>query len=184
MSDTPLTSNNEAPATKKPADRGWIWFLVVVGILGGAAGTISMVYNLRQQLSLEKFQAAQKRWEEKGPKDYLMEYTKQGNVSGTFRVVVRGGKVESATMRPVGAPEDQARPLEERLFIYHNMPALMSDIEDFLLMDQKPDAPRPYNRGIFDPEDGHVIQYVRSVAAAKFRLEIRVLKLERLPPAE
>jgi hypothetical protein len=164
-------------AVNPPGNRSWIWYFVVLAVLGVIAAAIPLVYNLRQQLKPADLQAAQELWKAKGPASYVLEYSKHGSVNNLFIVTVRNGRVESVIMK--ASADDPGRPLEERFFIYHSMLGLFGDIERFLEVDAKPNAPRAFNRALFDPNDGHLRHYVRS--APDQRLEIRVLRLTPLP---
>jgi Family of unknown function (DUF6174) len=147
--------------------RAWIWFFVVLGVLAATAAVISVVTSLRQQLTPQQLHAAQERWRQHGPRDYDMEYTfKRGEATDTFRVQVRGGKVVALTQN--------GRPLEERLHHYYDMPGLFGWIEDFLDQDRQPGRPRVFATASFDPVDGHLQRYVRSVMSSQERQEIDV----------
>jgi len=69
----------------EPKNRGWIWFFVVLTLLGVAAVGINLAYNLREQITPEQVQAARQLWEEKGPKNYDLVYTKEGSVTASSR---------------------------------------------------------------------------------------------------
>src|SRR5438128_609445 len=74
----------------------WVWFFVfVVAASIGAAGFM-IWFNLSLQLKPEQLQEAMQRWQEHGPSDYLMTYTKRLNDSpnmDAFVVKVRAKKV-------------------------------------------------------------------------------------------
>lgn len=162
----------------KPRNRKWIWFFVIVAALGVVAAAIPLVYNLRQQLTLPMLQAARARWQQSGPKNYVLEYSKHGNASGLFVVTVRDGKAVSAISKSTA--DDPGRPLEPRQLGHYDMLGILEDIERFLEMDAQPGAAAAYNHAVF-AEDGQLLRYVRYVGADGFRLEIRVQKLEALP---
>src|SRR2546426_9081808 len=92
-----MTDRDPAPAkTSSPSGRrhSWIWFFVVLGLLAAVAIAVSVTASLRQQLTADQLQAARQRWREQGPSNYDMEYTlKRGDVSDTYQVQVRDGKV-------------------------------------------------------------------------------------------
>src|SRR5262249_54849848 len=153
-------------------NRGWIWFFVILIVLTVTSITIMIVYNLRQQLKPEQLAQARALWEQKGPADYDLDYTQVGSASGTFKVEVRAGKVVSATL--------DGQPLERRQYRYSDMPGLFNSIEEFLEYDQQPGRPRTYTKAVFDPEDGHVVRYIRRVMGTTERVEIKV----KLQPVE
>ena len=62
------------------------------------------------------------------------------------------------------------------------MPALYGFIEEFMQQDSQPGSPRTFTNVLFDPVDGHLIHYVRSVASKRERVEITV-RLTPLPAA-
>jgi hypothetical protein len=154
-------------------NRNWIWFFVTLAVLTGVATVTLIVYNLRQQLTLSQLRAARDLWEQKRPSDYRLEYTKKGSATGTFVVEVRGGKAVSVLMdgRPILQDE---KPLDKELIYRYDMTALFNDIEQFLEIDARPGSPRAYNRAYFDPDDGHLLQYVRRIMGTTNRLEITV----------
>jgi hypothetical protein len=154
--------------------KGWVWFLVVLAVLTVTAITINIVYNLRQQLTPEQLAAARALWEQKGPRDYDMEYTQQGADPGVFVARVRDGKVVSLTRN--------GEPLEPRLYKYYDMSSLFSYIEQFMKIDAEPGKPRTYVRAQFDPEDGHIVHYRRSVMGTQEWVELNV-QLRRVTEA-
>jgi hypothetical protein len=164
---------NDGPATTvPPRNRGWIWYFVALAVLALGAAITLVTYNLRQQLTLQQLAAAEQKWQRNGPRDYDMEYTKQGSAAGTYQVKVRDGVVTYA--EPDERPLAQKRP-------YYSMEALFSYVEDFLKEDSRPGAPRTYAVASFDPEDGHLVHYVRRVMGTNQRLELTV-QLTRVEP--
>jgi hypothetical protein len=186
------TPSRHAPS-RVPARQGraWIWFFTILVVLTIAAITIQIWYNSQQQLTAEQLAAAQRLWKEKGPADYDLEYTKKViDATEVYHVKVRKGQVVSSTRD--GQPE------EERLYHYRDIPHLFGDIEEFWRQDhpegqngqegQPPNragevhSPRVFATAVFDPEDGHVLHYVRSVASKRERVEITV-ELRRVAAA-
>jgi hypothetical protein len=162
-----MSNNGESPGI--PVSRrssGWIWYFAVVAVLAIIFTGVLIRFNLAQQLTLADLQAAEKLWSKRGPADYDMEYTKEGNVTGVFNVQVRDRRVIKAIC--------DGRPQEERLLGYSSMPALFGFIEDFLKEDAKPGNRRVFTTGQFDPVDGHLIHYVRRVTGTMERIELSV----------
>lgn len=162
-----------------PRRRNWIWFFALLAVLTVTAISVQVWYNISQQLTPEQLEAAVARWKEKGPHDYEMEYTirKMDDVE-TYAVQARKGKVISVTRN--------GQPVEERLYRYSEMPALFGFIEDFLrqdMADSQQGKRRTYATASFDPEDGHLLRYVRSVLSSRERVEIYVARFRRLPEA-
>lgn len=164
-------SANSNPVKPPKRNRGWIWYFAAIFVLAVAFVVILTVFNLRQQLTREKLRQAVELWEKNGPRDYDMVFTKQGSVSGKFTVEVRNGKVTSASCDGVA--------LDKSHWKYDDMNALLRDVEDFLDHDSQPGKPRVYAVATFDPHDGHLIHYVRSVMSTRERLEIQV-KLKKV----
>jgi len=55
--------------------RGWIWFFAVLTILAVAAIAIQLWFNTQQQLTPQRLADARRKWNEKGPRDYDLDYT-------------------------------------------------------------------------------------------------------------
>ena len=152
---------------------GWISFFVVLALLTLAAIVIQIWYNPTVPLTAELLAEAEAKWKERGPRDYGMDYIiKKVESTERFQVQVRNGQAVSVIMNEKVA-------LEARLYPYHTMPALYGFIETFLEQDAQPGSPRTFTNVLFDPTDGHLIHYVRSVASRRERQEITV----RLTPA-
>src|SRR5437016_2156392 len=94
---------------------GWLWYFIIVAVLTVAATGGLIWYNLRQQLTPEKLEAARQLWQAKGPRDYDLDYTVRGKMDTDFRVKVRGRKVVFA--------EPDNHSLEEKQR-YYGMPKL------------------------------------------------------------
>jgi hypothetical protein len=178
-----LASTNGPPAAPTRKSRTWVWYFVILVVLSLAATTTMIVYNLRQQLTPAQLEAARAHWNDHGPADYDMEYTKQTTTADsleTYAVQVRGGKVVKVEVTP-GLPGKETRwqPIEERLYPYHSVPALFGFMYEFLAQDRRPGRPRAFVRAVFAPDDGHPMRYVRSVSGAtRERVEIVVTKFE------
>ena len=152
--------------TQRRRSRGWLWFFGILIVLTITSITVQISFNLSQQLTQQKLDAARMRWREAGPRDYDLEYTieKIGSKE-TFQVHVRDGKVVASTR------DGQAE--EPRLFRYRDMLYLFTLMEDFLEHDTQPGMPRTFATAIFDQADSHVIRYVRSVKSTLERQEIK-----------
>ena len=146
--------------------RGWIWYFVILGVLAAIFITVLVGFILRQQLKPEQLEIARTLWKQKGPASYDLEYTKTGTVTGRYKVRVRNGKVQSATLD--GEPE------KERLYVFRDMNALFEDIDGFLKIDAQPGNPRADMVATFDRTDGHLLKLVRRVMGTSQRLEINV----------
>ncbi|MBV9125182.1 MAG: hypothetical protein JO112_17640 [Planctomycetes bacterium] len=159
--------------------RGWIWFFVILAGLAVTALTILVTFTLRQQLRPEQLAQARALWRQKGPADYDLSYTveKQESDPEKFVVQVRHGRVMSVVEAAPGAGDfvtENGRPLEPRQFSYYSVPALFDFVDQFLKMDAEPGSPRTFTRAYFDPEDGHLVHYIRRVMGSRQRVEIDV----------
>ena len=166
------------PATARKEKRGkqWIWFYALLAFLTLTAIAVQVWYNLNSQFTAEQMAMARARWNSKVPLDYDMEYTiRQLESTDTYDVKVRRGKAVSVARN--------GQPLEERLFRYSEMPALFSFVEGFLEQDAEPGKPRTFAIAAFDPLDGHLLHYVRSVMSKRERQEITVTRFDRVTPA-
>jgi Family of unknown function (DUF6174) len=159
--------------------RIWVWFFVLLGILTVAGVIIPLiavplVHGL-VPVTRENLQAARQLWEQKGPRDYDMEYQKQGAVKDSFNVQVRNGKAVSVVMN--NEPLDPNK--DPRLFEYQTMTAMFDDLERFVELASKPDSPQTMLRARFDPVDGHIIRYIYSVTGTPQQIQISV-RLQRV----
>jgi hypothetical protein len=89
----------------------------------------------------------------------------------TYAVKVRNVKAVSVTI-------GNCQQLEERLLRYSEMGSLFDFMEGFLEQDSQPGRPRTFATATFDPNDGHLLRYVRSVMSRRERVEIQVTRFE------
>ena len=155
--------------------RRWIWFFAPLAVLGLCAMISPWVYNLWQQLRPEQLAAARALWDQKGPKDYDLEYViKEDDKPGAdpsagpeienISVRVRLGKIESATRNSKPVPRE-----DENGF---GIEALFELIQGNLERDGQPGQDRSYAHARFDKQDGHPIHYVRRIMGSRQRMEI------------
>src|SRR5262249_14350051 len=120
----PMSVAGDTARRKRP----WLWYFVVLGILSVTAASIQFWYAKGRVLTLDKVLAAEEKWKAHGPASYDLKYTtRKGEVTDEYQVEVRKGKVVSLTCN--------GKPVEERLYRYSTMPALLSFIEDFMRQD-------------------------------------------------
>jgi hypothetical protein len=137
----------------------------IVGSLVGLIGIIGvMVFINRGQLPLMKageFEAAEARWNERGPVSYDMDLEGNFDLKGRLHVEVRKGTVSAMTLD--GQPEPP------RLWDYYSVPGLFGIIRDDLKRNEA-SATNPENAVIqqaeFDVEFGLPRRYQRSGASA------------------
>ncbi len=158
-----------------PRNRRWVWFFVILAVLGTAAILINLAYNVFQQLKHEQLTAARALWEENAPADYDLEYiVKDEEATGgteplrlaveTFSVHVRGGKVQSVLRNGEEVPADERGS--------YGVGPLFELIQAHLEKDGQPGQPRTFTHALFDKADGHPIHYVRRVMGTRRRIEI------------
>jgi hypothetical protein len=165
----PADQSSATPSPRHPVTRSrrWVWFFLLVGVLGAAGVSVEIWSNLTQQLTPEQLAGARRRWRDKGPRDYVLEYAVKreynpdpaGRAPVTYTVHVKDGKVESATAgeREFGSMDD-----------------LFDKIERQLDADIAAGGKRNFIRADFDRTDGHVTFYRRSVMATHELLEVVV----------
>jgi hypothetical protein len=165
-------SGSAIQESKNNRSRAWIWYFVVLALLTITAISILVWYNPTVPLTPALLAEAKAKWKAHGPRDYDIDMLKKVESTERFHVQVRNGDAVSVLMNGNIA-------LEPRLYPYYTMPALLGYIEEFMEQDTKPGSPRTFTSVLFDPVDGHLIHYVRSVASKRERQEITV----RLTPA-
>jgi hypothetical protein len=135
-------------------------------------------YNLRLQLKPEQLAEARAVWEERGPKNYDMIYTKKINEDKPikFAVKVRNGKVQEVLMngKPLEADEDR----QDDMRIYHSIGAMYHDFGVTMRRDQEPKAPPVYVSLKYDDQTGRVIEYIHRVMRTRQRVQITVEKFD------
>jgi hypothetical protein len=150
---------------------GWIWYFAILAILTVTAISILIWFNLKQQLKPEQLAEAKALWKKHRPSNYDLTYTKKGSATGTFAIEVRDGKVVSVTLDGLEITRDD-RPLDPSLYPRYDMSGLLDDLDQFLRLDAEPGRPRTFTVATFDPEDGHLIHYIRRVMGTSERIEI------------
>jgi hypothetical protein len=158
-----MPHESQISALKSQKSKRWIWFFIVVGALGAAGVTVEIWSNLAQQLTPEKLAAARARWQERGPRDYDLDYEikREDNPDPAPRT----GEKHTVRVR-----EGKAQQPDE----FGSMDDLFERIEQQLRADRQPDRPRAFVKATFDPADGHIVHYVHSVMKTRERLEITV----------
>lgn len=161
----------------------WVWFFIVLIVLGAVALTVPFIYNLRAQLTPEQLADARALWAKNGPADYDLIYQERidsGPVE-TFRIEVRGGKVLDVFRREGSEETKLAKgelsPAQRQAY---GVPELFGRIERYLDEDRAASR-RNYVTAAFDSKDGHPVRYVRRVVGTQKRLECVV---QLLPPHE
>jgi hypothetical protein len=175
----------------RPRNRNWIWFFVVLVVLGSCAVVIPIVYNLMVQLKPGELAAARQRWSAAGPADYDLDYQEKHTQAGVidetvYRVVVRDRRVVAVVSD--GSLTLLAGPVRAAIGSWPAAlpgPSGARDIDgmfDAIEYQQRHDAGssrRPYATASFDRKDGHPTRYVHRVRSTGERLEWTV-KLVRV----
>jgi Family of unknown function (DUF6174) len=169
---TDATNPTPPPPTPKKKNHAWIGFFAFLIVASVGVTAFMIWYNLSIQLKPEQLEAARKLWQETGPKSYNLVYTERHNEekTNTFAVKVRDGKVDEVLMN--GRPLEKTEEQKDDPRIYHSMDAQFRMIENFMKLDQKPDAPRVYVTAIFDEKNGAVLRYIRRVMGTTKRVEM------------
>jgi hypothetical protein len=175
--------------------RDWVWFFAVLFVLGAAAVTIPLYYNLSLQLRPEQAEQARALWRTSGPRDYDIDYQERATHGpdtdeAAYRVMVRDGRVvvvfldgrlsflaDPAAVLALG-PWPRALPGPSGA---RDIDGMFDHIEDQLRRDLSLSR-RPYATATFDKRDGHPTRYVRRIRGGAERLEWTV-KLMRVGAA-
>jgi hypothetical protein len=107
--------------------------------------------------------------------DAEVDYTAPARGSATMLVHVRRGAVVRVFRNN--------QPLDPTGFGYCTMPGLFDAVGRRLELDTQPGAARMYRVAAFDPADGHLLRYVRSLTWPRERVEIVVSRFERVEKA-
>jgi hypothetical protein len=145
----------------------WIWFFVLLGLLGVAAVTIPIVYNLSLQLTPAQVAEARERWRSHGPADYDLEWREKltraaATEETVYRIEVRRGKVTNVVR--VGRPSTAIDGGE------FDVDHLFDRIEAEQRRSME-DGRRDFATAAFDSTDGHPIRYVRRDKSRGERVE-------------
>ncbi len=152
-----------------------MWFFLFLAVVPVTLLGIEIWFNIHQQLTPEKLAEARTRWQENGPRDYLLEYEIKREYNpepGTrapdkYTVLIRNGKVERVT----GA---DGRPPKSGEFEFSTMDDLFERIARQLRTDEETGGKRPFVTATFDRRDGHIAHYVHSISTTRERLEVTV----------
>jgi hypothetical protein len=160
----------------------WVWVFLVLGLLGAAAISISWVYNVRQQLTLEELNHNRDLWQKEQPRDYVMEFTKvvgEGNQRSeeSFITTVRDGRVRSVVRRQVTKTGPYEKALDPDQYGSYTMDALFDAIDRLMQVDSEKGHSRVH-RAIFDAQNGRLVYYLHGGGAGEPRLEISVTRFE------
>jgi hypothetical protein len=147
--------------------RKWVWFFLFLAVVPAALLAVEIWFNLHQQLTPERLAVARARWDEAGPRDYVLDYAVKSDYDPDpvqrapekYTVRVKDGKVEA-----VSGPDSD----------FGSMDDLFDRVARALRADREAGAPRAFVKADFDPNDGHITHYVHSVSRTRERLEVTV----------
>jgi hypothetical protein len=129
-------------------------------------------------LTPESLEAAQRRWEAKGPKSYHLDVLLSGTQTGKIHIEVRGEKVTAMTRNGV-------TPEQERTWEYWTVPGQFDTIETEMEMAKDPahGFPAPpgskvVQKAEFDPEYGFPRRYHRLVLGTQLEIRWEVIRFE------
>ena len=155
-----------------------------LGLVVVLAATLAVVLLSRDRtprLTAEAYEAAARRWDERGPANYNLDLDLTGNRPGHIHVEVRDGQ-------PVRMTRDGVQPKQERTWFYWTVPGQLDTIASELDMAHDPSAsfasPQATQMVIwaeFDPEFGYPTDYDRVVLGTNFEIHWRVTRFEPLP---
>src|SRR5262249_3505867 len=85
--------------------------------------------------------------------------------------------------RQVAGVSCNEQALAAELWRFYDMPALLAAIERRLELDRQPGGGRVFCIAAFDPQDGHLLRYVRSLSRTEEKVQITVSDFTAVPPA-
>lgn len=158
--------------------RGGRWLLVLcLLILAGFATVIAVgMFNVRNRLTPEALDQAQKKWRESGPADYTLIYTiERRGTTGPDRYVVKVRNKLAVEATVNGLPEPADR------LVYYGMNALFKYIQDFQELDSKGKTKTKdegvATRASFDTQTGALVWYSRRKLGSDEHVDLTVESL-------
>jgi hypothetical protein len=163
----------ESPSRAAPRRRGgWLLWTLACFVVGGIVAMVGLnVVNSRYRLTSETLAAAQQRWAAAALHNYEITVQVSGGTSGTYWVRVEGSEITDATLNDQPfAPLERAAPW--------TVPGLFGILADDLANDAKPSSPVAYTRVEFDPQNGHLLRYLRTSGDQRLTMEVVLNSLE------
>jgi hypothetical protein len=176
------------------SSRRWIAFFLILAVLGVAAVSINLVYNLSLKLRPEQVARARELWRRNAPADYDLEWLVRTSRGGDeqddeFFLAVRGGRpvflgcdgevlYAEAGLALVAGPGLLALPRQDPRA--QGVEAMFRRIEEALRHDAAAGG-RIYCTAMFDPRNGHPLRFVHRVPSTRERVEWIVRLTERSP---
>ncbi len=147
----------------------WIYYFVVLAVLGTLAIVIPILYNLSLQLTPEQVREAKEKWNRKGPSDYdlrqevKIDMQKKADI---YEAKVRDGVIIEAKCNGREISKSEVNVL--------TVPEFFELIERGLELDQVPDQRKNYAVAYFEKHLGYPARYIRRKRGSKERLEINM----------
>jgi muconolactone delta-isomerase len=173
--------------------RLWLRLIILVLLVAGAGFAGWVYYRNAQRLTPEKLADARARWSKANIQDYDITVRVSGRAAATYFVQVRGGKVTDAWQKPgnhasyVIDEVVDGKKVERRVAALPfrsladagvwTVPGLFAEVlERDLKTDAEPRAPSAYTQVQFDPDDGHLVRYVRTMHQTSFAVEVELVR--------
>jgi len=155
--------------------------LILLGITFGLVAVLGMlVVGSRGQppgLTPQSFQAAQQRWNERGPANYEMDIEQSLGINGKIHVTVRAGQVTAMTIN--------GSPAQQRLWDNWSVPGLFEIIGVDLSRNNDAAAQAQpavvFQQADFDPTDGIPRVYRRTDLSTNQTAEWRITSFRTAP---
>jgi hypothetical protein len=150
--------------------RTFVWYFLVLALLGAAAVVIPIVYNLNQLLTPEKLAEAEALWERNGPASYdlrLIDRSGSDERGDVYEVRVRQGEVVGLSVN--GQAQAVAKLSAEQRRGW-TVPGLFDRMRA-QLAEEEQGKRRNFATASFDKGLGYPNRYVRRVRGTRDRLE-------------
>jgi hypothetical protein len=152
-------------------NHNWIWFFVVLAVLGAGAVAINWAYNKRQQLTMAELTRNEEQWDKVGPADYDLTIEKTIQSAAEDKPQQHRIEVQVRQKKVVSARDEQGI-LPKRVWDEYDMSGWFGFIERFLQIDAAAGAPRAFCSAEFEPATGQLRHYIRSVSTTRERQEL------------
>jgi hypothetical protein len=183
-SNTDPESTQAANGAPLPSARRHRPRAIALGMALGLLVALVVFFAIRRsangtpRLTQEDYDAAVRRWDERGPASYDVDLELGGNRPGKIHVEVRGGEVTHMT-------RDGVEPTQKRTWDYWSVPGQLETIGQELQMARDPagsfkapGASQVVMWAEFDPELGYPQQYDRVVLGADFEVHWKITRFQ------
>jgi hypothetical protein len=156
---------------KRP--RNYVWYFLVLAVLGSVALVAPILFNLSQLLTVEKIAEAEARWEQNGPASYDLKLEDRRSPDAhleVYDVKVRERKVVELRVNDHEETLTALSPEQRRQW---TVPGLFEQMRAHLAEEEQGKR-RNFATANFHPHLGYPVRYVRRVRGTKERLEWRI----------